>query len=72
MEVWARIRYNAPEVKGILTCLEEGKVRIDFDEPQKSVTPGQSVVLYRNDIVLAGAVIDAPIRHEITEASAGC
>lgn len=32
-------------------------VRIVFDEPQKSITPGQSVVLYDGDTVLAGGII---------------
>ena len=62
VEVYARIRYNAPEVKGYLTYLGEGKVRIEFAEPQKSVTPGQSVVLYRDDMVLGGAVIEESIQ----------
>jgi tRNA-specific 2-thiouridylase len=57
MEVYARIRYNAREIKGFLTYLGEGKVRVEFAEPQKSVTPGQSVVFYQGDVVLGGAVI---------------
>ncbi len=64
IEVSVRIRYNAPEVPGILTYLEDGRIRVDFPEPQKSVTPGQSVVFYDGDVVLAGAIIDAPIRCE--------
>ena len=62
VEVLARIRYNAPEVRGVLTVLESGKSRIIFDEPQKSVTPGQSVVLYQGDTVLGGGLIESPIR----------
>ncbi len=61
IEVMARIRYNSPEVKAYLTALDQHKVRIEFEEPQKSVTPGQSVVLYKDDIVLGGAIIDEPI-----------
>ncbi len=56
--VMARIRYNSPEVKASLTYLGEGRVRVDFKEPQKSVTPGQSVVFYEGDVVLAGALIN--------------
>jgi tRNA-specific 2-thiouridylase len=62
IEVFARIRYNAPEVKGYLTHLNEGNIRIEFAEPQKSVTPGQSVVFYHDDVVLGGAVIENPIQ----------
>ncbi len=61
IEVSVRIRYNAPEIKGRLTNLGEGRVRVDFFEPQKSVTPGQSVVFYDGDVVLAGATIDEPV-----------
>ncbi len=57
--VQARIRYNAPEVKGYLTC--GGRIKLEFEQPQKAVTPGQSVVFYDEDIVLGGAVIDGPI-----------
>jgi len=61
MEVQVRIRYNAPEVKGCLTWLDEDKIRIDFVKPQMSVTPGQSVVLYDGDVVLGGAIIEKGI-----------
>ena len=59
----ARIRYNSPEVKGYLTHEGEDKIRIEFAEPQKSVTPGQSVVFYKDDVVLGGAIIDKPIKY---------
>ena len=61
MAVEARIRYNAPQTPAYLTVLQNGKVKVEFAAPQKSVTPGQSAVFYRGDVVLGGAVIDAPI-----------
>jgi tRNA-uridine 2-sulfurtransferase len=67
VEVMARIRYNAPEVKAYLTYLNDGQIEVHFAEPQKSVTPGQSVVFYRDDVVLAGATIEKPIRCEVQE-----
>lgn len=66
MEVMARIRYNAPEVKAYLTYLGDGKVKVEFDQPQMSVTPGQSVVFYDGDVVLAGAVIEKPLAYQQT------
>ena len=58
VEVSARIRYNSPEVKAYLTASDNNMVRVEFLEPQKSVTPGQSVVFYDGDVVLGGAIID--------------
>ncbi|MBN1869135.1 MAG: tRNA 2-thiouridine(34) synthase MnmA [Candidatus Omnitrophica bacterium] len=58
MEVSARIRYNAPEVKGFLTYLGQDRIRLEFAEPQKAVTPGQSAVFYHGDVMLGGAVIE--------------
>jgi tRNA-specific 2-thiouridylase len=64
IKVSARIRYNSPEVKATLSYLGNNRIKLEFDEPQKSVTPGQSVVFYDGDVVLAGAIIDSPIRCE--------
>jgi tRNA-specific 2-thiouridylase len=33
-------------------------LRLDFDEPQWAVTPGQSAVVYDGDVCLGGGVID--------------
>ena len=67
IEVQARIRYNAFPFKAKVFRLNETDIRVEFDEPQKSVTPGQSVVLYRGDVVLGGATIDQPVRCEMGE-----
>ena len=56
MEVNVKTRYSAKEYKAKI--IPEGeKVRVIFDEPQKSITPGQSAVFYIDDIVLGGGKI---------------
>lgn len=64
LEVKVRIRYNQPEIKAFLTCLDEGMIKVEFQDPQKSVTPGQSVVFYDGEVVLGGAIIDEAIACE--------
>ncbi len=34
-----------------------GGVRVELDEPQRAVTPGQSVVFYSGEVCLGGGVI---------------
>lgn len=36
---------------------ENGKVRVEFDEPQRAITPGQTVVLYDADMVVGSGTI---------------
>jgi tRNA-specific 2-thiouridylase len=35
-------------------------VRVEFDRPQRAITPGQSVVFYRGEEVVGGGVISSP------------
>jgi tRNA-specific 2-thiouridylase len=53
----AKIRSTQQPVP-VTVIPEENSVRVVFDELQKSIAIGQSVVLYDNDIVLGGGVID--------------
>lgn len=61
IKVKARVRYNSAEISAYLTYLGKNRIHVEFAEPQKSITPGQSVVFYDGDVVLAGAVIDEAI-----------
>lgn len=53
----AKIRYRQKEQWAVVTPLENGEVKIKFDEKQRAITPGQAVVLYDGEVVLGGGVI---------------
>jgi tRNA-specific 2-thiouridylase len=53
-----KIRYAHPGVMSMVTPLDDKRVHLVFDEPQKSVTPGQGAVFYRDDLVLGGGWIE--------------
>jgi len=55
--VTAKIRYSQSEAAGILYPEADGGVRIEFDTPQRAVTPGQSLVCYQGDLVVGGGTI---------------
>jgi tRNA-specific 2-thiouridylase len=59
-----RIRYNHTEAPAQVFCLGS-KLKITFDDPQFAVTPGQSAVLYDNDVVVGGGIIEK-ITHDQT------
>jgi len=53
----AKIRYRQSEKSAKVTPIGEDLVLIEFDEPQRAITPGQSAVLYDGDVVLGGGII---------------
>ena len=56
MRVTARTRYHQSEQAA--TAYPEGEfVRLEFDEPQRAVTPGQALVIYDGDVVVGGGTI---------------
>lgn len=59
-----QIRYNSREFRGRINVLEDQNIEVIFDHPQKSITPGQSVVFYKGDVVLGGATIQSPIGNK--------
>ncbi len=54
----ARIRYRQPVQKCIVTKFSKFNLKVVFDEPQRAVTPGQSVVFYKGETMLGGGVIE--------------
>jgi len=61
--VSAKIRYGLREGMATVTPLDDGqRVHVAFDEPQRAITPGQSVVFYDGDLVIGGGMIIQSIR----------
>ena len=57
----ARIRSRTPEAEALVIPLPDGKMKVAFAEPQRAIAPGQAVVFYRDDEVLGGGWIQAPL-----------
>lgn len=53
----AKIRYRHPEQPCTLTPTADGGALLQFDEPQRAVTPGQFAVAYDGETVLGGGRI---------------
>ena len=57
MRVSAKIRYSLNETEGTARILPDGVLEMKFDTPVRAATPGQSMVLYDGDMVVAGGTI---------------
>ena len=58
MRIQAKIRQQHKEATAIIQAgSDSGRVETLFDEPQMSITPGQVVVYYDNDLVLGSGII---------------
>ncbi|MEG1426959.1 MAG: tRNA 2-thiouridine(34) synthase MnmA [Oscillospiraceae bacterium] len=57
MKITAKVRYQAKPAAATLTPLQDGTVFVEFEEPQRSVTPGQAVVFYSRNLVMGGGII---------------
>jgi tRNA-specific 2-thiouridylase len=53
----AKIRYRQADQACSIETLGE-RIGVTFEEPQRAVTPGQSVAFYHNDVCLGGGVIE--------------
>jgi tRNA-specific 2-thiouridylase len=58
----SKIRQNHRPVPCLASPLSGDSLRVDFDQPQRAVAPGQSLVLYGEDgLVLGGALIEKAV-----------
>jgi tRNA-uridine 2-sulfurtransferase len=61
----AKIRYRAPASPVEVVPLLDGKVQVSFSQPQRAITPGQSVVFYRGETVFGGGWIESAERIQV-------
>jgi tRNA-specific 2-thiouridylase len=59
MRYYAKTRYRQPDQACLVEPLSEDRVRVHFDEAQRAITPGQSVVFYDGEICLGGGIIES-------------
>lgn len=57
LRVKAKTRYRQTEQPATVYPEPDRYARIEFDEPQRAITPGQAVVLYDGELVVGGGTI---------------
>jgi len=57
IKITAKIRYRSPSVSAIMRQLIPKTYNLKFSQPQRAITPGQSVVFYRGEELLGGGII---------------
>lgn len=62
IRVYAKIRYRHKEAPATVYKIDDDKIRVVFDEPQRAITKGQAVVLYDYDdcdtVIGGGTIFD--------------
>jgi tRNA-specific 2-thiouridylase len=58
MHLKAKVRYRQAEQPAMVEQLPDGRLHVEFDEPQRAITCGQALVLYDGDTVVGGGTIE--------------
>lgn len=56
----AKIRYRQEDQDCVIEHASDDMLHVCFDQPQRAITPRQSIVFYQGDICLGGALIEKP------------
>lgn len=57
-ECTAKFRYRQQDQKVFVHPQSDGRLLVEFEKPQRAVTPGQSMVMYHGEKCLGGGIID--------------
>jgi tRNA-specific 2-thiouridylase len=60
----AKIRYRQADQECEINTLDNQKLRVTFKQPQRAITPGQSIVFYQDEVCLGGAIIETMYNQE--------
>ena len=55
----AKVRYRQQDQAVQIAHIDEDRMHLTFQQPQRAVTPGKSVVLYDGEICLGGGIIES-------------
>ena len=58
LQATAKIRYRQVAQSCAVTLREDGLAEVRFDQPQRAIAPGQSIVFYQEQICLGGGIIE--------------
>jgi tRNA-uridine 2-sulfurtransferase len=61
-----KIRYTKKEAYARIMSDNTNTMNVIFDDPQEAITPGQAVVLYSDDVVLGGGMIECVLDDHCT------
>ena len=61
----AKTRYRQREQRCTVELVEADEARVVFEQPQRAITPGQSIVFYHGEMCLGGGIIDRVRGHQI-------
>jgi len=54
----AKCRYRQPDQDCVISANDDGSIEVSFEQAQRAITPGQSVVFYLDEICLGGGIIN--------------